>query len=63
VIEGLIGTVENLELGERTRAIYTSDHREMLGGHGPGVKLIMYEGPEGDRDKPWEGYAAATNCS
>lgn len=43
----LLSTVEELNLCERTRVMYTSDHGEMLGEHGIWGKSVLYEGSVG----------------
>lgn len=39
----LVTPLKNAGLSENTRVIYTSDHGEMLGNHGPWTKFQMYE--------------------
>ena len=43
LIGNLMHTLEDQNLCDETRIIYTSDHGEMLGNHGMWTKMMMYE--------------------
>ena len=43
MVGNLIETLEENDLIEDTRIIFTSDHGEMLGNHGAWTKMLMYE--------------------
>jgi choline-sulfatase len=39
----VLGTLDECDLRDSTRIIYTSDHGELLGNHGMWTKMLMYE--------------------
>ena len=39
----VLGTLDQCDLTDSTRVIYTSDHGELLGNHGMWTKMLMYE--------------------